>query len=155
MFRLFKRKDRPSPLYPLWQRVAAWGERRQRAWADRLNRRTAGWSSGRIRSLLLVFCVAFGSASLFSVVQSVSRPAGGLIIDQVSVPSHVLQPEGHRTPGAATVSSEERQHVQAFRDYLDSLRRDSRGQKTYDSIQLLRPGLLDSLRWLEALYNAR
>ena len=40
-----------------------------------------------------------------------------------------------------------------FRSWLDSLQRDSTGQKIYDSIRRERPGLLDSLAQIDNRYS--
>jgi hypothetical protein len=43
--------------------------------------------------------------------------------------------------------------VVAFRKYMDSLNATAKGRKIYDSINLARPGLLDSAKVLEKLYH--
>lgn len=153
--RLFKKRERPSPLYPFLQRLGACIERCQRNCADRLNSRTAGWSRLRMKWLLFIFCFAFGSASLYTGIRAISYPSGKLHIDKVAVPSHVLQPEDAGTVPAAVLSDTERQRFQAFSCYLDSLAQDSEGKRIFDSIRRERPGLLDSLRWVESIYGYR
>jgi len=43
--------------------------------------------------------------------------------------------------------------VVAFHKYMDSLSSSNTGRKLFDSINLVRPGLLDSVRILERLYH--
>ena len=43
--------------------------------------------------------------------------------------------------------------IRAFEHWMDSLRTDSVGRRTYDSVCRLRPGLLDSARQADAYYS--
>lgn len=47
------------------------------------------------------------------------------------------------------------ERVVAFRKYMDSLFASAKGRKAFDSINVIRPGLLDSAKALEKLYHKK
>jgi len=53
------------------------------------------------------------------------------------------------------VSKKDYQGIIRFRGYMDSLTRSPAGKAAYDSIILSRPGLLDSIRILEKIYQSQ
>jgi hypothetical protein len=53
------------------------------------------------------------------------------------------------------VSKADYQGIIRFRGYMDSLTRSPAGKAAYDSIIFSRPGLLDSIRILEKIYQSQ
>lgn len=152
MFKLFrKRRDKPSVMYGVFQKMGEAVERRQRKAADYLNRKVAMLNRKRLTWALILFCLVFGSISGFTIWHSLHLPAGGIHIQQVRVPAHTILPGGRSNEMELTNRQVKR--FQQFRQYLDSLQRTQSGKVIYDSIARYRSGLLDSLAFIENAYQ--
>lgn len=153
MFKRFKRrKDKPSVMYGVFQKMGEAVERRQRKAADYLNRKVALFSRKQLTCGLVLFCLVFGGISGFAIWHSLHSSPGDLPIQPVKVPAHsVLQRGG--LPDETTLTNRQTERLRQFRLYLDSLQQTQSGKVIYDSIARYRPGLLDSLAFIEKVYH--
>ncbi|MGC4233234.1 MAG: hypothetical protein QM594_09680 [Niabella sp.] len=149
MFKLFrKRRDKPSVMYGVFQKLGQTVERKQRKAADYLNQKTATLSRRQTVTGLVIFCLLFGGSSGFTIWHSLRSASGGVRIQTIKVPAHTIIP-GDNIPDDAILNSTELNRIKSFRRYLDSLQWTKEGKVVYDSIAKYRPGLLDSLAFIE------
>lgn len=148
MFKLFrKRRDKPSVMYGVFQKMGQVVERGQRKAADYLNQKTATLSRRQTVTGLIIFCLLFGGSSGFTIWHSLRSASGAIHIQTMTVPAHTIIP-GDRND-EAILTGPELDRIKAFRRYLDSLQLTREGKAVYDSIARYRPGLLDSLSFIE------
>lgn len=152
MFKLFKRRrDKPSVMYGVFQKMGAAVERRQRQAADYLNRKASTLNRKQLARGLLLFCLVCSSISGFTIWHSLHIPSGSIHIQPVRVPAHtILQGDGSNE---TALTNRQVKRFRMFRQYLDSLSRTQSGKAIYDSIARYRPGLLDSLAFIENAYQ--
>ena len=149
MFKLFrKRRDKPSVMYGVFQKLGQAVERRQRKAADYLNQKTATLSRGQTVTGLIIFCLLFGGSSGFTIWHSLRSSSGGVRIQTIKIPTHTIIP-GNDWNDEAILIGPELNRIKSFRRYLDSLQQTQEGKAVYDSIARFRPGLLDSLAFIE------
>lgn len=78
--------------------------------------------------------------------------APALHIDQTSLPKHWNQ-AGDGSRGDYGLDAGLTEQLRSIKNYIDSLARDDR--KAYDSMLLQRPGLMDTVRALEEIYQLK
>ncbi len=153
MFRFFRRrKDKPSVVYGVFQKMSDAVEGRQRKAADYLNGKTAHWSQKQLLIGLICFALLFGGSAAYVIWRAFERPARTVRVQPVKPSGHVLQPDKEPV-GAVMLTKEEIRNIRAFRRHLDSLQQTATGKRVYDSIARHRPGLLDSLAIIEQIYS--
>ena len=130
--------------------------RLQNGWALWMSRRTEHLSRKTLRLLLLAFSALAGGYSIYLIGQSFSgNQANAFSVTSIKKPGHVLQTGDAASQPDMIVSKADYQGIIRFRGYMDSLTRSPAGKATYDSIILSRPGLLDSIRILEKIYQSQ
>ena len=154
MIRFFRRKKQTVPLmYTGFQKMGTRIDKQQRKWADYLNGKVKGAANGSKMFWLIVFCFLFGGSSIFLMVSSVGESARQLLIDRISVPSFMMQ---DKDPSdfipLPILSKKEYENILAFEKYMDSLKNSTAGKLKYDSICIMRPGLMDSLSFIKVLF---
>jgi hypothetical protein len=102
--------------------------------------KTAALPPRQLKGCCLLFFVVFASGNVAILFQAVRHPVRSLTVAPIQIPQPA--PPLVITPG----------QWHSFRRWLDSLQSDSNGKKIYDTIRKQRPGLLDSLRQIEAEY---
>lgn len=153
MFKLFRRRrDKPSVMYGVFQKLGHFVERGQRRAASYLNRKTATLSRRQAITGLILFCLLFGGSSAFTIWHSLRSASGSIHIQNMKVPAHTITPNNDVNNDLKLTGSE-LDLIKSFRRYLDSLRQTSEGMAVYDSIARHRPGLLDSLAFIEQQYH--
>ncbi|ULT42924.1 hypothetical protein KRR40_05095 [Niabella defluvii] len=75
-----------------------------------------------------------------------------ITITPIKKPKHATE-TGETKTDAAEVSEAEYSRIKNFRVYMDSLARSPSGKALYDSINNHRPGLMDSVRFIENYYQ--
>jgi hypothetical protein len=109
-----------------------------------MEQRFSRTSPRRLKRLLFLFCLASGGFSIYLAATAVFGPARSpapLELRRFQVPRHVDQ-SGHEPPAPANLVPRELiLELQAYRRYMDS------------TGQVIRPGLLDSMRLLEDIYH--
>ncbi|HMR82950.1 MAG TPA: hypothetical protein PKE30_07455, partial [Niabella sp.] len=96
----------------------------------------------------VIFCLLFGGSSGFTIWHSIRSASGGIRIQTMKVPAHTTIPRNDRND-EAILTGPELDRIKSFRRYLDSLQQTKDGRAVYDSIARYRPGLLDSLAFIE------
>ncbi|MDD2305010.1 MAG: hypothetical protein PHP53_09985 [Prolixibacteraceae bacterium] len=128
----------------------------QNGWAQWMGRRAEHLSRKTLRLLLLAFIALAGGYSIYLIGQSFSgNQANAISITPIKKPGHVLQAGDATSQPDMIVSKTDYQGIIRFRGYMDSLTRSPAGKATYDSIILSRPGLLDSIRFIEEIYQSQ
>lgn len=153
MWKIFRRKTgRTSLVHALFERCSGKIESIHRRSANYLNARVSGWSSFRVKVVLVVFVFCYVSVTALVLLSAGSSVDNHLRIQPIYQPRNVITPEKwERAENPVYITDRLRQ----FRLYLDSLKNDTEGRKIYDSVVMNRPGLIDSLTALEVLENKK
>lgn len=119
-------------------------------WAKKMGSLTLGLSRNKLTFLLAGFVMISCSLILLILCKGFKvgsfQNTNSIAISKVSTTaikfkSNVLKP--------FPISRQQYSKIIAFKSYMDSLRENPSGKRTYDSIELLRPGLLDSVAFIE------
>ena len=151
MIRIFKRRKITNTVaLTVWQRLADPINKKARKLADYLNSKTARVSRGKIKVFLIVFCIASAIGSACIIIRALQKKHISYAVAAIAVPGHVEQnnPELEDT---ATIQAVMR--IEHFKHWLDSLHQ--RGSPLYDSIIQARPGLMDSIQFIEQYYSSK
>lgn len=141
-------------MYPLLQRWAAAIDKRQRQWADYLNRKTEKYSKRSKQIVLAAFCLLFGSSSVYIIFRAIENPSGRIAIEKMSFPKYVTSSDTiNRFQAVSVLTEKQYQNIQRFRKYMDSLQTTKAGMIKYESIIKARPGLMDSIDFIEQVYR--
>jgi hypothetical protein len=102
----------------------------------------------------IAFCLIFGVASTMCIIRAISDRTAPFQIEIISRPRIIfpLDDQYDVTP-PLTVKEDVFQRVMRFDSYLDSLKASKDGARVYDSIILIRPGLLDSLQLVKRIFK--
>lgn len=123
-------------------------------WVAKMDTLTKGLSRKELVYCLIAFTVFSGSFFIYKIVQVFSEKAPiSFKIPTVSKPSVIEKKNRELISIESSISKIELKRISSFRDYLDSLSNDTHGRSIYDSIQMKRPGLLDSMVFIEKYYN--
>lgn len=118
-------------------------------WARRMDRMTRGLSSSKLKGLLLLFCLIAMGTSIYNGLSKRHRIPGML--------GSVKRSRLVRVDVYDTIASTGEQviygRISRFSHYIDDLQTTADGKRRYDSIIMQRPGLLDSLRLFQSLYE--
>ncbi len=118
----------------------------QRSWANWMNSKTSGLSRKTLYIslfLFVAFSVTYNSMILIGTDRSEKMGFG-----KIKLPNKLTQPK--ILDDAYTT---EIRRIKRFTRFMDSLSRSPTGKVTYDSIMIARPGLLDSARAMEKLFD--
>lgn len=155
MFGIFKkRKSKQSLLHPVWQRWAIAIDKRQRRWATLLNQQAEKYSKRSKKTLLVIFCILFGGGSIYIMVRAIENPSEKLKIERMSFPRYATGADASSNFQPTVVLTEKQyRNIQRFKKYMDSLQTTTAGKIKYDSIIQARPGLIDSIVFIEQIYR--
>lgn len=148
----YRKKSKPATKEEMVERkavfIATLMLHAQRKWADWMQRQTERLSPKGKLFLLVMFCVATTTCSVMLVRRSIYKSDGiKYQVGKMQFPS--LPKQEHNDPCSRDII----ERISRFRHYMDSLSKDQNGIKTYDSILLAHPGLIDSLSKMEQLRN--
>lgn len=152
MLKLFQKiKTQPAPPVlpgPVNAILTRWLVR----WAGKLQAWTNRLSNGRLRTFLIAGCFCFSLLLLVIIGRSFRQEKATLKVSAITIPAHVTA-TNLSDRAMAVLSPGEVQAIKRFQAYLDSLKKTKDGRFTLDSIQSARPGLLDSLAFIENYYH--
>ena len=152
LLHIFKRRrQKPSMLYGVFQRLGMFIERQQRKAADYLNAKAAQYTRRQLFIGFWLFCVVFGGYAVYLMAQAFYRPARTVQVKAIRIPQHSIIPDT-KEPADHVLTPREATGIIQFQHYLDSLQQSKTGQLIYDSIAQHRPGLLDSLRLVQQVF---
>lgn len=125
-----------------------------RRWASHLTGKTQKLTRKRLLLLLLIFILSFGGYSGYLFAISLSgRHINIFSVTSIKSPQRILQPKDLNQYPDLVISKMLYQRIIHFQKYMDSLARSPSGKARYDSILACRPGLPDSIRQIEKLYQ--
>jgi len=130
--------------------------RLQQRWANAMQRQTAKLSTARQRIALTIFCLAAGSLSIYLIAAGLTghRPAS-FSVSRIRMPAHSIPAGDEHTRSAALITRREYERISRYHRYIDSLARSPTGKPLCDSILSSHPGLLDSLSFIENIYQSQ
>ncbi|MCT1523834.1 hypothetical protein [Sphingobacterium hotanense] len=122
-------------------------------WAVWMAKRTAGFSRRRWQVLLALFIVGFGGYSGYLTIAGFTGEGErAFSITPIKKPRHAPETGDDRN-SSPQVSEAEYKRIRRFRLYMDSLARSPAGKSKHDSMVKHRPGLMDSVRFIEKYYE--
>lgn len=150
---LFKKIKRTSKVRPDMQiRISSrWNAFKERM-ANYLQQKSELVSVTTKKYGLLFFCLVFGGISIAIIFHSVMADEQFKIVTKISNPKNLIQEQKNFTQTDSSVTKQEFNKVENFKNYLFQLRADSSGRKKFDSILKERPGLMDSINLFEKMY---
>ena len=134
----------------VWQKFADIINRKARQLADYLNSKTATISRRKIKAFLIVFCIISAVGSAYIIIRALQKKHTDYTVTPIAVPNHVEQ-NNPVLEDTAIVQAVMR--IEHFKHWLDSLHQ--RGSPLYDSITQARPGLIDSIHFIEQYYSSK
>lgn len=147
-----KRELQRSPKIINWQRIWLFI---QDKWAQMMSEVTSRLSRRMLVCLLGLFVLLSASFFVRIVSKSFTNETSNIIKTiSISKPVNVFGKSAAFIDKPNSISSEKFKRITAFRMYLDSLGRSPSGIRIYDSINRFRPGLLDSLVYVENFYKS-
>jgi hypothetical protein len=126
----------------------------QAKWANYMQRKTNGLSLQARKYSLLLFCILSVGCSLYLIAESFTGSSNkNLIVAPIHVPLHSTKTGEENSHSFLLITKKEFEKIEKFRRYVDSLGGSASGIKIRDSLLSLRPGLMDSIRVIEKLYQ--
>lgn len=119
-----------------------------------LNRKFSKFSVQRLKLFLIAFCMVSGGFSLYFIMSGILKNEKSISvfnIEQARIPIRIDSNTQHIQP--VVVDEATWQKIKSFKIYLDSLK--TNHVKEFDSLMLLRPGLVDSITMLEEMYYSQ
>lgn len=155
MFRIFKRKkSKQSEMHAVWHQWATAIEKRQRKCSDYLNNKAEKYSKRYKQICLVLFCLLAGGCSFYIAIRAIENPSGKLMIEKMSVPKYAMEDDTVSAFLPTPVLTEKQYHnIQQFKKYMNSLQITKVGKIKHDSIMKTRPGLMDSIDFIEKVYQ--
>lgn len=106
--------------------------------------------------MLLLFCMcSVGYTFHLLTITFSGKRVLSFSVAALTKPAHIVSPGNYNFNDSPFITSEEHQRIHRFKSYMDSLARSPPGRKAYDSILLKRPGLMDSILFIENRYHLR
>lgn len=128
--------------------------RLQEKWANYMQQKTNRLSPKRKKYSLVLFCALSVGCSMYLIIGSFAGSASkDFNVASIHVPVHSTQTGEETTRSFLLITRKEFERIEQFRQYVDSLGGSAAGMKVRDSLLSLRPGLMDSIRVIENLYQ--
>jgi hypothetical protein len=128
--------------------------RAQEKWANYMQRKTEGLSHKAKMYCLLLFCLLSVVCSFYLIFESFTGTSKqSLGFAPINVPIHSTQTGEEATRSFHLITKKEFERIARFHHYVESLGRSVSGAKIRDSLLSMRPGLMDSIRVIEKLYQ--
>jgi hypothetical protein len=122
--------------------------------ADFMRRKTEGLSCKWVKFCLLLFCLVSLGCSLYLVLGSFHGSGKtSLHVTSIDVPVNATKTGEEETLRFLTITKAELERIERFKRYLDSLGGSENGKRLRSNILLSRPRLMDSIRFVEKLYQ--
>lgn len=128
----------------------------QKKWADLMQYYTEKLTRKGKLKMIILFCIIGGSLSVYLIASSMMhRSTSSFTINHYKATPFVGKSGDENTKASVIVTKTEYEKIQNFRLYMDSLARSPSGKKVYDRILKHRPGLMDSVLFIENLYQSQ
>jgi len=157
---LFKhnRKSRQHAVNPLQDKlvngIAGSIFKSQKYFTAFLDKRVNRLSNGTRKIGFFIFCAFTAGLSFYYIATAITatdKNAGIIQSGKIKMPKYYGETDDAKAE--MLITENEYASVQVFRKYMDSLQQDNKGKVIYDSILHARPGLMDSAKMLEYLYQ--
>lgn len=142
-------RDKLSVVSVLLDRFKAGFEKRQRRISDWLNKKCEHFSTRQLTVGLVIFCIVFGCSIFFTIWNSLESYGAKQASIKMAIPKHVIIKDS-TAPGISEMVI-----LQKIRRQLDSLKKSENGSQALDSLKKIRPGLLDSLKVMQQIYQSK
>jgi|SRR6218665_1153422 len=104
--------------------------------------------------MVILFILIGGGYSFYLIASSLSGSHHqGLKITSIKTPKYITNAGDSLIQSAGLIPESEYKKIKQFKNYMDSLNKSVAGKRIADSIMKARPGLLDSVIKLEAIYH--
>jgi len=147
---LFNKRRSNAVMATAWQNLSLAVNRRAHKWADYLNGKAAKWDARKLKTVLVLLGVLWMAGSVFVAWQAIQSKQKAYAVNSITVPRHVEQ-HGIAINDTAVMQAVSR--IEHFKHWLDSLHQ--RASPVYDSIVQVRPGLVDSILFIEQYYSSK
>ena len=126
----------------------------QKAWAKWMSNKTKRISKRIVTIALVIFVSLTSGYCIYLGVHAITGKNKGnaFTVTPIKRPRHLTEYGAIASP-LPSVSKQDYRRIQKSRLYMDSLARSPTGKKIYDSIIATRPGLMDSVRYIEKEYQ--
>lgn len=122
----------------------------QKSFAAFMGKQAGRISASSLKFLLVIFFVTGTGLSVYCVVEAFTEKKIAIKVGRIQVPKYYEGNDETVQPGVS-ISKQQYGEMLGFQSYMDSLKQTNLG--TYDSIVACRPGLLDSVKVLERIYE--
>ncbi|MNK11807.1 hypothetical protein D3C87_298560 [compost metagenome] len=124
----------------------------QRRWSAWMAAKSEGLSLRTQWVALTIFCILTAASCIYLIRSALQpKPISMVSVDRIKIPEHTA-PVHLKRP---IISTEEYEKLKIYRLYMDSLARSPTGKPQYDQFLKQHPGLLDSIRTIEQLYQSQ
>lgn len=163
MLSLFKNKKKAPPAAGnaaqdrVAKTIVVWCIRQQQRWAVFMQRQMERLSGKGKLIALSLFCLISGSLSIYLIASSMmgKSSTGTISVSRIKAPLYTGKAGDENTRSATVITKQEYQRIERFRHYMDSLARSPSGKLLHDSILKQRPGLMDSVAFIENVYQSQ
>jgi hypothetical protein len=143
-----KKESGVVTMHPVWQKLSAAVNAKAKRLAGCLNAEAAKLGRRNTIVILVVFCIGWSAVSVGIAVHALRHPVAKIQVTAISVPP-AFRSQPLRQADTAAQQALKRIHV--FKQFLDSLRlADTAG---YRKLKIARPGLIDSIDYIEQYYS--
>ena len=142
--KLFNRKGKEQRVHPILVKVLVSINHQLRRLADYLQKKAGNYSARTQRVMLVAFCLTFISISACVAIAGIRNKA----IDGYRVRAIEVIPLVEEKAIQPQVSIQELSKIHEFKVYVECL-----SKKARDSLLVNRPNLMDTLNFLETLYQ--
>jgi hypothetical protein len=154
MLRFFKRKQpAATPMDTVWEKLNTRIKYRQSKWAGYLQQKSSGFTPRKWKILLGGFCLVFASSSTYVIVHALQGKSGFTKPAEISIPKHVDETGSLEKERKELETGPEYRAIERFLQHMDSLKATLAGRRQYDSFMHARPGLMDSIRFIEKIHK--
>jgi hypothetical protein len=123
----------------------------QAGWAGWMQRQSEKLGTRGKKIALIACCLFTMSYSTIVIIKGIQGKTKVNVTSKQVIKPPIAIPDEPETG----LSKPELNSLKKFRQYLDSLKTDTEGRKVYDSLVKARPGLIDSLAFVEDIYQLR
>jgi hypothetical protein len=129
-----------------WQaELARWMQKKTQAFSHR----------GKL-VMLVVFVIITGGYCIHLTVRSFSEnQRNSFSIIPIMTPSNLSKTEDDSKIKSSIITQSEYEKIHGFVKYMDSLKHSAKGKSLYDGIIAGRPRLMDSVQYIEKLYQSQ
>lgn len=138
---------------PTLRMVMLYVNSRMHGLSDYLQKQSNKLSMKAKKISLFFFCLLFCSLSIRALLKGFFYNKNSIAVRSITVPAYVGLPNNDLRSDRNIISLNELEHIEAFKKYLDSLNASQSGKRLFDSIMIVRPHLLDSILFLENMYQ--